>query len=341
MRRDPKGRNGVCPMREPAVGCDSAHIVPNSNEVSACVRRLDRFPPYALALRSLNQVLCALSATCLHILKRPRSSKAMIVYIVDDDERSREFLAYVLQEANIRTRGFASPSELFEHWEDAVPGCLVVDFQMPEMTGIELIREVRERGSSVPFVLVTGHATVPLVIQAFGLGAVNVIEKPFHPDELIKILESISGAVVQSKERRQVEAEVSSVKQRLQSLTKRESEVLDMVVNGRLTKQIAEELCISQKTVEVHRSNITRKIGVQSVAQLVKLVVSTQLQQSSPPAPTPNPSLLPVAKVVKTFGHYHPSHTLRSGSRQTFGRITQPPKLLASSATNTSLRSSP
>lgn len=202
----------------------------------------------------------------------------MVVYIVDDDEQARRSLSFLLNSANILTREFASPSECLENFEEAEPSCLVVDFQLPEMSGLELIREVRERGSMVPFVMATGHGTKPLLIQALRLGAVNVIEKPFRPDELIEVLESIRKTILQSEAQRQVDLEASDLSQRLESLTARETEVLDMVVNGDLTKQIAKQLGISQKTVEVHRSNITKKLGVQSVAQLVKLVVSAQIR---------------------------------------------------------------
>lgn len=202
----------------------------------------------------------------------------MLVYIVDDDEYARQSLSFLLNNANIETREFATPSECLDKWEEAEPGCLVVDFQLPEMSGLELIREVRERGSMVPFVLATGHGTKPLMIQALRLGAVNVIEKPFLPDELIEVLESIRKTILHTQAQRQADVEVSDLSQRIEGLTARESEVLDMVVNGDLTKQIAKQLGISQKTVEVHRSNITKKLGVQSVAQLVKLVVSAQLR---------------------------------------------------------------
>jgi two-component system, LuxR family, response regulator FixJ len=202
----------------------------------------------------------------------------MLVYIVDDDEYARQSLSFLLNNANIETREFATPSECLDNWEKTEPGCLVVDFQLPEMSGLELIREVRERGSMVPFVLATGHGTKPLMIQALRLGAVNVIEKPFLPDELIEVLESIRKTILHSQALRQADVEVSDLSQRLDGLTAREFEVLDMVVNGHLTKQIAKQLGISQKTVEVHRSNITKKLGVQSVAQLVKLVVSAQLR---------------------------------------------------------------
>jgi FixJ family two-component response regulator len=203
----------------------------------------------------------------------------MIVYIVDDDESARTSLTYYLNSANIRSRGFGSPSEFFDHWEEAEPGCLLVDFQMPEMSGLELISEIRERHSMVPFILMTGHGTTSLVIRALRLGAVNVIEKPFHLDDLVKMLESVRKTIEQSKAQRLAKFEAIEVNQRLITLTERESEVMNFVVEGALTKQIAKQLGISQKTVEVHRSNITKKLGVQSVAQLVKLVISARFRK--------------------------------------------------------------
>ncbi len=203
----------------------------------------------------------------------------MMVCIVDDDEGTRNSLAFVLQNANIETLGFATPNELLDKWDESKPSCLVVDYQMPEMSGLELIRSIRQRGSMVPFVLVTGHGTVPMVIEAMKLGAVIVIEKPFHPDALIELLESIRRTVSQNEQQQQLVVEAGHFEKRLTCLTSRETQVMNLVVQGDLTKQIAKVLGISTKTVEVHRSNITRKLGVQSVAQLVKLVVNARAHQ--------------------------------------------------------------
>lgn len=203
----------------------------------------------------------------------------MIVYIVDDDEGTRQSLSFVLTSAGIETRNFASAQQLLNEWDESVQSCLVVDFQMPEMSGLQLIHEIRERGSMVPFLLITGHGTVPMVVQAMRLGAVTVIEKPFHHDHLLELLETIRKTISLSEVQQQSELEADAITQRLHSLTSRESQIMDLVVKGDLTKQIAKHLGISTKTVEVHRSNITKKLGVQSVAQLVKLVVSAQMRR--------------------------------------------------------------
>ena len=203
----------------------------------------------------------------------------MIVCIVDDDESARDSLAFVVQNANLEVRGYASPKELLDTWDESTPSCLVVDYQMPGMSGLELIQIIRQRGSMVPFVLVTGYGTVPMVIQAMKLGAVTVIEKPFRHESLIEMLETIRKTISETKLQQQLDSEADRFAERLSCLTTREMQVMELVVRGDLTKQIAKLLGISTKTVEVHRSNITKKLGVQSVAQLVQLVVSARMKQ--------------------------------------------------------------
>jgi FixJ family two-component response regulator len=129
-----------------------------------------------------------------------------------------------------------------------------------------------------PFILITGHGTVAVAVQAMQMGAVTVIEKPFHHDQLLNLLHSVRATARESQAQREMLLEEDHVIDRINSLTSRESEVMELVVKGDLTKQIAKQLGISTKTVEVHRSNITRKMGVQSVAQLVKIVVSAKLR---------------------------------------------------------------
>lgn len=204
----------------------------------------------------------------------------MVVFVVDDDEGMRRSLSFVLSKAGIETRCFSSGSQLLQEWDDSTPGCLVVDFLMPDMTGLQLVEEVRARGAMTPFILVTGHGTVTMAVQAMKMGAVTVIEKPFHHDQLLDLLESVRATINQTKLQRQLISEEECVIDRINSLTSRESEVMELVVRGDLTKQIAKQLGISTKTVEVHRSNITKKMGVQSVAQLVKIVVSAKLRSN-------------------------------------------------------------
>jgi len=204
----------------------------------------------------------------------------MVVFVVDDDEGMRRSLSFVLSKAGIETRCFSSGSQLLQEWDDLTPGCLVVDFLMPDMTGLQLVEHVRARGVMTPFILVTGHGTVTMAVQAMKMGAVTVIEKPFHHDHLLDLLESVRAMISQTELQRQLISEEEWVIDRINSLTSRESEVMELVVRGDLTKQIAKQLGISTKTVEVHRSNITKKMGVQSVAQLVKIVVSAKLRSN-------------------------------------------------------------
>ncbi len=202
----------------------------------------------------------------------------MSVYVVDDDEQTRQSLTFLLSQSGIKTQFFSGPGELLAAFEDRLAACLIVDFCMPEMSGLELIREIRRRGSQVPFIMLTAFGTIPIAVQAMKLGAVTVIEKPLEPDRYEEMLAIIRESLHRKCENQNLNPCENDILARFHSLTAREKEVMDYVVKGELSKQIAKRLGISSKTVEVHRSNITRKLGVRSVAQLVKLVVSMQMR---------------------------------------------------------------
>ena len=204
----------------------------------------------------------------------------MVVFVIDDDEGMRRSLSFVLSKAGIETRCFSSGSQVLQQWDDETPGCLVVDFLMPDMTGLQLVAEVRSRGLFTPFILVTGHGTVTMAVQAMKMGAVTVVEKPFHHEHLLDLLETVRATIDQTRLKHQLVSEEECVIDRINSLTSRESEIMELVVRGDLTKQIAKQLGISTKTVEVHRSNITKKMGVHSVAQLVKIVISAKMRSN-------------------------------------------------------------
>ncbi len=200
-------------------------------------------------------------------------SNNAIVYVVDDDDGMRESMSFVLRKADIASRAFSSGQQFLDSWDGSNPGCLVVDFQMPEMSGLKLVQEVRSRFGMVPFLLVTGYGTVAVAVEAMKMGAITVIEKPFHHDLFIDIVRKMIA--FELKRRAQLNRQ-SQVAKRMQLLTVREREIAELVVAGNLTKQIAKLLGISTKTVEVHRSRITKKLGVESVAQLVRMVVDAQ-----------------------------------------------------------------
>ncbi len=198
----------------------------------------------------------------------------LVVYVVDDDDGMRNSMSFVLKKAEIACQSYSSGKEFLDEWNGINPGCLVVDFQMPEMSGLKLIQEARIRHGMIPFVLVTGHGTVAMAVEAMKLGAVTVIEKPFHHGLFI---DAVRAAMAIDIQRRELEKQQFELTNRLKLLTAREREIANLVVDGNLTKQIAKLLGISTKTVEVHRSHITKKLGVESVAQLVRMVMRSPI----------------------------------------------------------------
>ena len=193
-----------------------------------------------------------------------------IVYFVDDDEGIRISMQALLNLEGFQTKLYASGRELLADVDSMTVGCLVVDFRMPEMSGLQLIQEVRNRGSNMPFLLISGCATISMAVEAMKLGACNIIEKPFDPKDF---LDSVHATLEESRRLQQPTDELDSDDPR-KLLTPREKQILEMVVTGQLTKNIAKSLGISTKTVEVHRSNITKKFRVDSVAQLVTRVLA-------------------------------------------------------------------
>jgi two-component system, LuxR family, response regulator FixJ len=227
-----------------------------------------------------------LQPSCFDFLERKLNSKSdrsmilenVVAYLVDDDESMTLLMSSFLAKDGIPSRSFTSGTQFLAELDDSTPCCLVVDFQMPEMSGLELIHAVRMRHPHMPFVLVTGKATVAIAVVAMKLGAITVIEKPFVREDFV---ESVRAAISAEKAEREAYQKLLIYKERLGLLTMREREVADLVVKGNLTKQIAKSLGISIKTVEVHRSKITKKLGVNSVAQLVKMYVELDASESA------------------------------------------------------------
>jgi RNA polymerase sigma factor (sigma-70 family) len=195
-----------------------------------------------------------------------------VVYVVDDDDGMRDSMSFLLKKADISCLAFSSGKQFLDQWDGTQPSCMVVDFQMPDMTGLALLNQARSRHGFIPFVLVTGHGTVAMAVEAMKMGAVTVIEKPFRHELFI---DTVQTTMARDLQRRESELQKLDVANRIKSLTEREQEIVKMVVEGSLTKQIAKQLGISSKTVEVHRSRITKKLGVRSVAQLVRMVVQS------------------------------------------------------------------
>lgn len=195
------------------------------------------------------------------------------VYIVDDDEAMRDSLKWLLESRGLKVSLYPSAEAFLHAFNNELCGCLVLDVRMPGMNGLDLYEQLQARASTLPVIFITGHGDVPMAVSALKKGAADFIEKPFNDQDILRLIESCMKQDRAASARR---AENASVTQRLDSLTQREREVLGLIVGGKLNKQIADELGISIKTVEVHRSRIMDKTGANSVAELVQLVLTSQ-----------------------------------------------------------------
>jgi len=194
---------------------------------------------------------------------------APLVLVVDDDPAMRDSIAFLVTSVGYDCRSFTSAEEFLRNWQDDRPACLLVDIRMSGMSGLDLQNRLAEAKSSLGVVFVTGHGDVPMAVRAMRGGAIDFLQKPFN-DQLL--LDRIREAIDVSIATRKVAAERSSIEARLARLTGREREVLDLVVAGKANKQIAAELDISIKTVEVHRHNVMEKMEAASVAELARLI---------------------------------------------------------------------
>jgi FixJ family two-component response regulator len=193
------------------------------------------------------------------------------VFIVDDDDAVRRFLTGLIQSIDLRVEAYASAQDFLDAYQPGRPGCLLLDVRMPGMSGLELQRELAERAIDLQVVILTGHGNVPVAVQAMKAGAVDFIEKPFN-NELL--LDRIQTAVAQSLRSGSEREKHDETLRRLDTLTPRERQVFDLVVTGETNKGIAHRLTISEKTVEIHRANVMRKMRARSLASLVHMAVN-------------------------------------------------------------------
>lgn len=191
------------------------------------------------------------------------------ILIVDDDSSMRRALERLVRSMGYRTRSFATAQDfLCADLPSGTMGCLVLDVQMPGMSGIDLQEELRRRDLPIPIVFITGHGTVPMSVQAMKHGAVDFLEKPFDEHELVK---AVSRAMEKGRQALALRLELRELRERYGRLTPREQEVLALVVSGMLNKQIASELGASEKTIKVHRGRVMEKMQAGSLADLVRM----------------------------------------------------------------------
>lgn len=194
------------------------------------------------------------------------SEHAPMIYIVDDDPAVRDAVAFLVSSVGYCFEACASGSELLQRLDAARPSCIVLDVRLPGVSGLEVQRELQNRGSVASVIFVTGHGDVPKAVRAMRHGAIDFLEKPFDDQVL---LDRISDALTASKTAIAKRGRREKLERKLAVLTEREREVLSLVIAGKTSKAIAVELDISVKTVENHRHNLMTKAGVNSVAQLI------------------------------------------------------------------------
>ena len=194
------------------------------------------------------------------------------VFIVDDDAAFRDSLCWLLESAGHRVAAYPAAAAFLAAHDPHQPGCLVLDIRMPGMNGLELQDELQRRVIGIPIIFVTGHGDVPMAVSAIKKGAAEFIEKPFNDQTFLRLVEK---ALKLDAAQRREQARRMSVAARLDKLTAREREIMQFVIAGKMNKTIADELCISIKTVEAHRAKVMQKMGVGSVAKLVQIVLET------------------------------------------------------------------
>lgn len=193
------------------------------------------------------------------------------VYIVDDEAAVADSIAMLLRSVGIRSRCFADPQAFLAACPADPSGCLLLDVRMPRMSGLELQQELKRRGLPLPVVFITGHGDVPMAVSALKKGAFHFIEKPFNDHDLVDLVEK---ALAVDRDRQRAAASRETIEARLATLTQREREVMELILEGKYNKVIADDLSISMRTVEAHRSRIFDKMDVRSAVELAQLLTN-------------------------------------------------------------------
>ena len=193
-----------------------------------------------------------------------------VVHLIDDDDDARESLAFLLGTADVEVHTYDSAVAFLKALPQATTGCIITDVRMPEIDGMELLRRLNEKGSSLPVIVMTGHGDVPLAVEAMKLGAVDFLEKPFDDEAL---LGAVRMALTRNRADSEQELRKVEVKERLASLSPREQQVLDGLIAGHPNKTIAFDLGISARTVEVYRANLMTKMQAHSLSELVRMAL--------------------------------------------------------------------
>lgn len=190
-----------------------------------------------------------------------------IVHIVDDDHAVRDSLTLLMTSEDIASSAYASAEEFLAHDATEKPGCLLLDVRMPGMNGLQLLKSLKEKDISIPVIFITGHGDVPMAVEAMKCGASDFIEKPFNNEHLLNL---VNKCFTEYLDRSSSYEHRKEMLKKLNALTKREREVMNMLVDGKKNKLIAQELGISPRTVELHRAKVMEKLQAHSLSEIVK-----------------------------------------------------------------------
>ena len=204
-------------------------------------------------------------------------AQAPTVFVVDDDEGVRNSMRFLLKSVGLATRVLPSASEFLDTYKPSHPGCLVLDVRMPGMSGLELQRQLNLLGAVIPVIFITGHGDIPMAVEAMQQGAFDFLQKPFRDQDLI---DRIQRALERDARNRAALDQHTAIRERLDSLTPREREVLALMTRGKPNKIMAAELGVSQRTVEIHRARVMEKSGAASLAQLVRMVMDLEAERA-------------------------------------------------------------
>jgi FixJ family two-component response regulator len=201
------------------------------------------------------------------------------VFIVDDDNGVRSSIRTLLKSVGLPSTSLASAHEFLAGFDPSQPGCLILDIRMPGMSGLDLQQELNLRGAIVPVIFITGHGDIPMAVEAMQHGAFDFLQKPFRDQDLI---DRVQRALTLDQENRIALQEHARIRARLETLTPREREVLELMRQGKQNKVMAADLGLSQRTVEIHRSHVMEKMGANSIAQLVRMVLDANASGAAP-----------------------------------------------------------
>jgi FixJ family two-component response regulator len=206
------------------------------------------------------------------------SDEKAVVYVIDDDQSIREALKSLLGTVGLEVHTFQSTREFLDAKRPDAPSCLVLDVRLPGLSGLDFQSELNKSDIFFPIIFISGHGDIPMTVRAIKAGAIEFLTKPFRDQEL---LDAVQTGIQQDRMRRQQVAGIAGLQERLKTLTAREREVMALVVTGRMNKQIAADLDLSEITVKVHRGNVMHKMGAKSLAELVRMADRLGLSAAS------------------------------------------------------------